>query len=201
MRIYTIQVQNDISAVVEQDYKDIHDIKYMRKYVGSKKNVIKDVIELKYEDIDGNILEIEKPSAKFGNIQSGFGGYYLDGKAYEMLNDLFDESVELYPAKSHIKEYKLLYVKDVLENSVDYDKSRIKWAKSVKNTVIRFIKYHFNEDLIEHKHIFRIRETGADLYVSEKFRQRCVDNNLTGIDFRLVYDSEDDDIEFPFEIV
>ncbi len=201
MRIYTIQVQNDISAVVEQDYKDIHDIKYMRKYVGSKKNVIKDVIELKYEDIDGNILEIEKPSAKFGNIQSGFGGYYLDDKAYEMLNDLFDESVELYPAKSHIKEYKLLHVKDVLKNLVDYDKSKIKWLNKEEKRAMRFIKYYFDKEMIKDKHVFRIAELLTPLYVSEKFRQRCRDNNLTGIDFRLVYDSEDDSIEFPFEIV
>lgn len=201
MKIYTIQIQNDIATVVEQDYKGIDDIKYMRKYFGSKKNIIKDLIVLKYEDIDGNILDFEKPKAKFVNIQSGLGGYYLDDKAYEILSGLFDESVELYNAKSHIKEYKLLYVNDLLVDSIDYIKSKIVWLSKEEKRAMMFEKYQFNEGVIKNKHIFRIQETGADLYVSEKFIQCCIDNNLTGIDFSLVYDSEDDSIEFPFEVV
>ncbi len=201
MRIYSIETQNKVGGVVEHNYQGINDIRYMAKYVGSKKSIITDLIELQYEDIDGKIVTKETSEVKFVNIHSGLGGYYLDDKAYEMLNDLFDESVELYPAKSHIKEYRLLYVKDVLESSVDYAKSNIVWLDEEEKRAMMFEKYHFVKGIVEFKNIFRIQETGADLYVSEKFRQRCVDNNLTGIDFRLVYDSEDDSIEFPFEIV
>ncbi len=201
MRIYSIETQNKVGGVVEHNYQGINDIRYMAKYVGSKKSIITDLIELQYEDIDGKIVTKETSEVKFVNIHSGLGGYYLDDKAYEMLNDLFDESVELYPAKSHIKEYKLLHVKDVLKNLVDYDKSKIKWLNKEEKRAMRFIKYYFDKEMIKDKQVFRIAELLTPLYVSEKFRQRCVDNNLTGIDFRLVYDSEDDSIEFPFEIV
>ncbi len=201
MKIYRIEIQNGTATVVEQDYKDIDDIKYMRKYVGSKKNIITTLIELKYEDIDGNILLEVSEKNVFVNIPKGHGGWYLDNKAHGVLSDFFDESVELYHAKSHIEDYQLLYVKDVLKNSIEYTRSKIVWLSKEEKRAMMFEKYNFNEEIIKDKNIFRIQETGEDLYVSERFRQCCIDNNLTGIDFRLVYDSEDDSIEFPFEIV
>lgn len=201
MKIYTLSLQNNIAELVARDYKGIEDKRFNSKYIGSKRNIITEEINLYYEDIDGNEIHEEEPNAKFVNISYGRGVYYFDNKAYEVLKDLFDDSCEFYSAKTDLKEYKMLYVNKSLTKTFDYEKTQAKWSKAAPDKVIRFIKYSFNEDVVKNKHIFRIEELSVPLYVSDEFRQRCIDNNITGLDFRLVYDSDDDNIQFPFEIV
>ncbi len=57
---------------------------------------------------------------------------------------------------------------------------------------MRFIKYVFDEKTIEEMNLFKIKDESLKRpFVSETFRKRVIDSNLTGFKFELVWDSEE----------
>ena len=88
-----------------------------------------------------------------------------------------------------------LYILNItnIVDGVDYTKSQVKYFPDGKR-VLRFIKLAFIEEKVRGSHIFKIVENKiTSTYVSDEFRQRILDNNLTGFKFELVWDSEADD--------
>ena len=56
---------------------------------------------------------------------------------------------------------------------------------------MKFTKYAFNEKRIKGIDLFKIKDEPLKRpFVSEKFRKRVIDNNLTGFKFELAWDSE-----------
>lgn len=57
--------------------------------------------------------------------------------------------------------------------------------------VLDFIKLAFIEEKVRGNHIFKLVEKKlSPVYVSDEFRQRVINNGLTGFKFELVWDSE-----------
>ena len=56
---------------------------------------------------------------------------------------------------------------------------------------MRFLKYEFKEQRLKGKHIFKIiDEPLRRPFVSDVFRQKIIDNKLTGFVFELAWDNE-----------
>ncbi len=55
-----------------------------------------------------------------------------------------------------------------------------------------FDKYAFKEETIKDKNIFKSTEEPlGKAFVSEEFKRLVIENNLTGFDLKLVWDSEE----------
>lgn len=114
----------------------------------------------------------------------------LDKGALEAVKDLIEDATEILPLIYDNNEFYALNIIKVLK-CIDYEKSKYKTFGDGKR-IMRFIKYEFLEDVIRGKHIFKLTdEPLRKPFVSEEFRQRVLNNNLTGFKFELVWDSED----------
>ncbi len=56
MKIYKLGIINNSGFINPKDWQGIDDLRYDDMYIGSKKNIIKNKIELEYEDRDGKIV-------------------------------------------------------------------------------------------------------------------------------------------------
>lgn len=73
---------------------------------------------------------------------------------------------------------------------LDYEKSELKYF-SHTNEIYGIKKYAFKEELIANVEAFRIKGFWSyPTFVTDKFVEKYKANNLTGIEFHCVYDSE-----------
>lgn len=113
----------------------------------------------------------------------------IDKLALEKLYDIINDFVEILPLQCSEGEYYALNITEVLD-CIDYEKSEYKtFSDGIR--IMRFIKYSFREDKVNGKHIFKIvDEPRRRPFVSDEFRQRVLNSNLTGFKFELAWDSE-----------
>lgn len=116
----------------------------------------------------------------------------VSSRVIEVTRDLIQEQVEILPTICLDCELYILNITNIVD-AVDYKKSQAKYFSDGKR-VLRFIKLAFIEEKVRGNHIFKLVERKlTSVYVSDEFRQRIIDNNLTGFKFELVWDSEAED--------
>ena len=129
-----------------------------------------------------------------GLLLSDFPHYYGDPvmseKAINVLSPLINDSVEYLKVIFDEKNYTMLNITKVL-NVIDYEKSEYKRFTS-SGRIMRFIKYNFRmcDELLTSDIFKLIDEPRRNPFVSDRFKQYVEDNNLTGFEFELVWDSE-----------
>ena len=110
-------------------------------------------------------------------------------RVIEVTKDLIENQVEVLSTLCSDCELYILNVTNIID-AVDYSKAQVKYFSSSKR-VLRFIKLAFIEEKVRGNHIFKLVEKKlSPVYVSDEFRQRVIDNGLTGFKFELVWDSE-----------
>ena len=100
------------------------------------------------------------------------------------------EDVEILPLMLDNEEVYGINVLSVLK-ALDYDNSEYRTFTDGEIMVI--LKYSFIEKCISNKNIFKITDESrtSSPFVSELFKKTVEDNNLTGFEFELVWDSEE----------
>lgn len=107
------------------------------------------------------------------------------------MKDYLAGNAEILPIFCEDKEFFAINVTTVLD-CIDYESSEYETFKS-SGRIMCFIKYSFIEDEIKNVHIFKTKdETLGYPFVSEAFRQRVLESDLTGFKFELVWDSEEE---------
>lgn len=115
----------------------------------------------------------------------------FDEKAICVLGDLLAGNAEILPLDCEDGNFYAINVINVM-NCIDYEKSQYKTFRDGKR-IMRFTKYVFTEKKIEGANLFKTQDEPLKRpFVSEEFRKRVVDNNLTGFKFELAWDSEQD---------
>lgn len=113
----------------------------------------------------------------------------VNPKVIEATKDLISNQVEVLSTLCSDCELYILNVTNIID-AVDYSKAQVKYFSDGKK-VLRFIKLAFIEEKLRSNHIFKLVEKKlSPVYVSDEFRQRIIDNGLTGFKFELVWDSE-----------
>ena len=75
-------------------------------------------------------------------------------------------------------------------DALDYEKSKFRYFSDT-NEIYGIKKYAFKEELIANVEAFRIKDFWSyPTFLTEKFVEKYKANNLTGIEFHCVYDSE-----------
>ncbi|RCX13019.1 hypothetical protein DFR58_11976 [Anaerobacterium chartisolvens] len=113
----------------------------------------------------------------------------FDKKAVDTLKDLLIGNAEILQLDCEGWEFYAINVIKVLD-CIDYDKSEYKTFRDGKR-IMRFIKYAFDISKVKNEHLFKIvDEPLRRPFVSDEFRNRILENNLTGFKFELVWDSD-----------
>jgi hypothetical protein len=126
---------------------------------------------------------------------SDFPHYYGDPimseKAINVLAPIIKDSVEYLPMMFDEKNYTMVNVIKVV-NVVDYDKAVYKTFSDGKR-ILAFRKYIFRicDDLLNNDIFKLVDEPRRAPFVSDRFKKYVEDNNLTGFEFELVWDSDE----------
>lgn len=144
----------------KRDFHDEHDIHFIRGTEPKRKNIGDIAL------IDGSSSPVFSEKAK---------SVFPDAGRYIKLTNL--EDFELFDAP----------VLDVL----DYEKSEFDYFDDEKTEIMSIDKYAFKEELLLNIEAFRLKDFWSyPTFLTEKFVEKYKANNLTGIEFHCVYDSE-----------
>lgn len=126
---------------------------------------------------------------KIGDMQAFFGGVpALNQNAIDKLAIFFQDNIELLPLSYEKDSYFALNVLDLI-NCVNYEKADIN--RFSDGNIMSFNRYEFIKEKIENKHIFKIIDEPRKFpFVSNEFKMKVVENELTGFLFTEVWDSE-----------
>ncbi|MDR6882437.1 imm11 family protein [Bacillus sp. 3255] len=109
----------------------------------------------------------------------------LSANAVQQLQPLINDSVEILPTDFDREEYFIINVLSVL-NCIDYDASIIKRYRSGR--IMRFEKYEFIPEIVNHQHIFKIVDIPTQaIFVSDDFREAVQTSQLRGFSFEEVW--------------
>ncbi|KGE19009.1 imm11 family protein [Paenibacillus wynnii] len=111
-------------------------------------------------------------------------------KAINSTGDLLDNDVQILPIQINLQEYYLLNVTCVID-CFNYEKSLY---RTRSNGTIRDIsKYVFHTNRLDGQFIYKTpEEVLSKVFVTDKFRDRVIEQGLTGFSFRELFDSEED---------
>lgn len=136
-------------------------------------------------------IAVKKMENKEFSNAPGFSSHIpvFDKVALGVLRDLIKGNTEVLPLLCVDGEFYAINVTKVLD-AIDYDKAEYKTFRDGKR-IMRFIRYEFIEEKVMGNHIFKITDEPLSRpFVSDEFKQRVLDNNLTGFKFELVWNSE-----------
>jgi len=112
----------------------------------------------------------------------------FDRVAVEKLGEYLQGVTEVLPLDCNDGEFFAINVIEVLD-CIDYNDSEYKSFSD--GSIMRFIKYVFNKEIVSGKHIFKIiDEPLARPFVSDEFKERVEESNLVGFKFELAWQSE-----------
>ncbi len=100
-------------------------------------------------------------------------------RALDVLAPVIRDSGEILQVEAPIKDMFGFHVTRVIENAVDMDASKFK----VYPQATVFNKIFILKSRIEGVDIFRLKESPASVFVSERFRELVKQNELKGFDF------------------
>lgn len=113
----------------------------------------------------------------------------FDEKAISVLGDLIIGNAEILPIDCENGKFYAINVTNVID-CIDYEKSQFRTFRDGKR-IMKFEKYVFIKEKIEGMNLFKIKDEPLKRpFVSEKFREKVIDNNLIGFKFELAWDSE-----------
>lgn len=143
-------------------------------------------------------LPVEPMGKKKNPKWSDYPGFtipVLSMKALNILRPLIRNSSEELELKFNEKEYMAINITAVLD-VIDYEKAEYE-KYSDGQRIMYFIKYAFREcDELNQHHIFKIiDEPKRWPFVSDAFKQAVEENGLTGFEFELVWDSEEQSVQ------
>ncbi|OWW23231.1 hypothetical protein B4Q04_21710 [Zobellia sp. OII3] len=113
--------------------------------------------------------------------------FIFSKKAVNLLENILLKYGELLPLKSPDDNYVAYHCTNIIENSIDLEKSEIDWLDEKEGWINNVTKIVFKKELISENIIFRIPSTYSDdTFFGEEFKQIVVDNNLKGFGFSLL---------------
>lgn len=121
------------------------------------------------------------------------GGNFVltNEKARNCLEDLLEDSVEYVPLKCENTTLYMLNILSLIE-ATDHEKCILR--KSASGLEVGYETYVFIQERIQGKHFFRILFKGyacsTETFVSTEFKERVEQNQLTGVKFIEVWDSD-----------
>jgi len=125
---------------------------------------------------------------KLGNITDFEGILTLDKIALESLKDLIGNNAEILPIYYNDKEFYLINVIKFVD-VINFEKSKYKSLSNGK--IVVFDNYVLDKTMIADNDIFKMKGDAPIVdVVSDRFKQRVEEKRLTGVGFRLVWDSE-----------
>ena len=128
--------------------------------------------------------KIDDSVGRPGDFPSAFGQIpVLSLRAWTLLEPLIGESVEALPLKCPGRNLFALNVLAVVD-CLDQEKCEFKYYSSGK--IMRVAKFAFRNDPTEKHHMFSIPETSGDVFISDQFRKLVEQENLKGLQFKLV---------------
>ena len=112
-----------------------------------------------------------------------------DEKAKDIIFDLVKNCVEFLPLASHTITDTIYYaINTMIVDCLDYDRSEMTHSKFSKHISI-IVKYEFNPDCITGIPIFKLPMFKRNMpFVTDEFKQLIEINNLTGLEFRKVWE-------------
>ncbi|OXM13456.1 Imm43 family immunity protein [Paenibacillus herberti] len=117
----------------------------------------------------------------------------MSEKMLSVVKNLITEQVEILEAFIESETYYIINIIN-MSQAVDYDLSDLKRGSS-SGDIIGFHKIQFKPDLVE-GNILKIKENAAtQAFVTDTFRDAVLKAKIKGIDFELVWDSEEDSEE------
>lgn len=144
-------------------------------------------------------LEVEYIERSFKSKYdcSGFnqGAFIFNQKTVKALQPVLEGKVEVLPlvhigtpTPDHIFAINVVNLLDCL----DYEKAKVKIDKEY-NVVTKVLQYAFQIEMVIDESIFKMpQHRGTRIFVTEKFVQAVQENQITGLDFEEVWDSEED---------
>ncbi len=118
----------------------------------------------------------------------------ISRKAKEVLQPLIDDCVEFISTDCLHEELYLIHTLKYLD-AVDHDTSLIR--KLPSGLEVEYLTYQFIREQLGDTNMFRVllnnRPYTTDIFVTSKLKKAIEDNELTGIDFIEVWDSEKND--------
>lgn len=171
----------DVDNYENLTWKEEPDIDYIQSFDGAEKikhwNPMK--VNRMYDREFGNAIGLSPHIPVF------------DEKAIGILGDLLTDNAEILPLDCEDGNFYAINVINVMD-CINYEKSQYKTFRD-GTRIMRFTKYVFIEKKIEGMNLFKIKDEPLKRpFVSEEFRKRAIDNNLTGFKFELAWDSEQD---------
>lgn len=173
MEYYLIMLdgeKGDNKYIFAEPCADVED-----QYMFQNGKIIKEWEPMQFE------CDLRKGSVVIEYLGNSFGWDIFSEKALELLGDLINNDVQLLPVKvinkatgQEIGKYFVVNVLPFLdaldlENSVynyydiDIDGRKEKW--------LSVIKYGIKKAKVAEHHIFRLKESSSDVFVSEKFKK------------------------------
>lgn len=125
-------------------------------------------------------------------LGSDIGIPIFSKKAVDVLMPLIKKHVRINQLNFE-EEYYAVHVKTILK-AINYEKSEfIRFDNSKR--IMRFTKYSFKLEKVRGIPIFRVIDdkTSGYPFVSDEFKKLVEENHLTGFEFKLVWDSEEDE--------
>jgi hypothetical protein len=123
---------------------------------------------------------------------SGFGGGVpvLSEGAVNVLWDLMEGKVEKLPLHHERGTYFAINVINV-KDAIDFEKAIVTRDHKYPDVVKEIATYAFIPEKIIGEHIFKTPQfRGTRVYVSDEFRKRVLENNLTGFEFTLLANTD-----------
>ena len=140
---------------------------------------------------DWNPIQVKRMYDRIFSNSPGFSPHIpvFDKKAVSILSDLIEGNAEILPLDCEDGEFYAINVTNIIE-CIDYEKSQYKTFRDGKR-IMRFTKYVFQEEKIKNISLFKILDEPLKRpFVSDEFRKRVIENNLSGFVFELAWDSD-----------
>lgn len=125
----------------------------------------------------------------FGNT-TGLLSYtpFFDDEAVKELDCFLEGNAELLPLNCPEGNFYVVNVTKVLD-CLNLERSEYKSFSDGR--IMRMIKYVFYEGIVRDIDVFKVKGLeGRDVFVSDKFKNKVEESQLTGFKFTLVWDSE-----------
>jgi hypothetical protein len=135
-------------------------------------------------------VEEIKPNGKKFDISKLCTNPVFSEKAVLMLKNMLNDKVEVLPYSNKKEHYYAINVINMID-CVDLEKSEVIWDYEY-NIVKEIKRFVFIEEKVRNQVIFKIPQyKGTRVFVTDTFRDKVIETNLTGFKFYEVWDSEE----------
>jgi len=137
-----------------------------------------------------SIINQERHQKKYDFSSVGFSFPVVSEAAIQVLNEIVEDKVEFLPVAHETESLFALNITNLLD-CIDFDQADVVLHEKYK--VVDDIKsYAFKLDMIAEETIFKIPQFKGNtrIFVTDKFRDKVLEANLTGFEFEELWDSD-----------